>query len=186
MQGADEIRAILAAYRDLAAVWRDLPAVSPERAAGWATATESALRTELAEYVSRTSAPSCGTRMFWKVGSDLTFGGCNAHFAKDASFSRAEDVVGITDLDRRLPWRNQGAKYRADDKAVVASGRANLEIIERQNRGDGTVVWVRAAKVPIRLANGQVMGLLGAYEEIDDQRGVKMFADALRKGKAAS
>ena len=185
MQGADEIRAILAAYRDLAAVWRDLPPVTPERAAGWKTATESALRAELAEYMKGTSAPTCGARVFWKLGNDLTYGGCNAHLAKDASFKRAEDMVGLTDLDKRLPWRNQGAKYRADDKAVITSGKANLEIIERQNRADGTVAWLRAAKAPIRLANGQIIGLLGAYEELDDQRGTKLFAESLSRAKAA-
>lgn len=86
---------------------------------------------ELAGYLTEASAPDCNVRVFWKLGADFAFGDCNEQFARDAGIPRAE-LIGLTDFDRRLPWRMQAAKYRADDQKIADSGEANLDIVERQ------------------------------------------------------
>jgi len=180
MSDAAEVRAILHAYRQLSDAWTSLPRVPAERAAKWAGAGAEELRRELAGYVTASSAPSCGVRLFWKLGAELTYGGANAHVAADAGLPNAEALIGIDDTDRRLPWRGQAAKYRADDRVVMKSRRANLDIVERQDSAAGATTWLHTGKVPICTAD-ECLGVLCAYEVLDHETGKRLFAQTLRK-----
>lgn len=172
---AETTRAVLTAYQHvMAASWPDLHPEMAGRSAGWASASGEALAEELDGYLRLTSRPDCGVRVFWKLAPDYTFGGCNDHFARDAGLAVA-DIVGTDDFDRRLPWVHQAAKYRADDEAVVKSGRANPNIIERQKGASGQITWVKVGKAPIRTAAG-VIGVLGMYEMLDAETGRRLFA----------
>ena len=93
------------------------------------------------------------------------------------------DVVGIDDFDNRLPWRHQAAKYRRDDEAVVSTGKAQLDIVERQQSTDGSISWVRAAKAPILSHTGEVIRLLGMYEFVDSVSGRALFMKAMKEEK---
>jgi hypothetical protein len=166
--GADELRAILAAYRQVKdASWPKLHAKMAHRYPLWPTAGASELKAELDEYLAE-SAASSAVRVFWKVGTKYLFGGCNALFSQDAGVPAAE-LVGLDDFDRRLPWQAQAYKYRADDTEVFTSGKAKLDILERQTSGSGAVTWVRVGKAPIKTAAGEVIGIFGMYELIDDK-----------------
>jgi PAS domain-containing protein len=173
---ADELRAILKAYHQvMAASWPDLHKDMGRRASSWATATAEALERELNGYVQESSRPGSEVRLFWKMLPGFTFAGCNAQFVRDTGLT-AEELIGSNDLDRRLPWVRQAAKYRADDEAVVASGAAQLNIIERQQGTTGDITWVRVGKAPIRAPTG-IIGLLGMYELLDAQQGRRLFAE---------
>jgi hypothetical protein len=166
--GAEELRAILATYRQVKdASWPTLHPRMANRYPQWPAAGEAELRTELAEYLAESSANSA-VRVFWKLGSKHLFGGCNEHFAKDAGL-KASEIVGIDDFDRRLPWQAQAYKYRADDTEVFTSGKPKLDILERQTSSTGSVTWVRVGKAPIKTAAGEVIGILGMYEVVDDK-----------------
>jgi hypothetical protein len=172
---AEQTRAILAAYRQvMMASWPDLHPEMANRAGGWATASADTLQEELQSYVHVASQPSSNVRLFWKLLPDYKFGGCNQQFARDGGLTVAE-MVGIDDFDRRLPWGFQAAKYRADDEAIVASGQAKLDIIERQKGTSGAITWVRVGKAPIRTAT-KVIGVLGMYEVLDQETGLRRFA----------
>jgi hypothetical protein len=174
--------AILTAYREVvSASWPDLHPDMDERAPLWPEASESDLGYELAGYLSEASMPHVTVRVFWKLGPRLTFGGCNTAFARDAGFADANDLIGIDDFDPRLPWTGQAAKYRADDKEVMRSGEAKLDIIERQAQTGGGISWVRAGKAPIRLESGEVIGILGMYEMLDADEGRRLFLERLHK-----
>jgi hypothetical protein len=99
------------------ASWPHLHKAMDQRAGRWPSADEAALRAELDGYLVETAAPSCGVRVFWKLGPKFLFAGLNAHFARDAGVA-APDLLGSDDFDPRLPWAAQAAKYRADDKEV--------------------------------------------------------------------
>lgn len=180
-ESADQTRAVLAAYREvMAASWPDLHSEMAQRAAGWYSATAEALQEELRGYLQTASQPDCPVRVFWKLTPGYTFGGCNEHFARDAGLTVAE-LIGRDDFDRRLPWGFQAAKYRADDEAIVRSGQAKLDIIERQKGTTGTVTWVRVGKAPIRTPAG-VIGVLGMYETLDPETGRRLFARQSGRG----
>ena len=182
MQTRDS-RAVLEAYKKVAEPsWPHLHPNMAARSRYWSTATEEQLKAELAGYLAEASAPQCSVRIFWKLAPDFAFGGCNAHFASDAGLPAAE-MIGITDFDRRLPWRLQAAKYRTDDRRVFETGEADLDIIERQQSAAGAITWVRAGKAPIRTATGTVLGILGMYELLDADTGRRLFGE-LRAKKA--
>jgi hypothetical protein len=173
--GADDLRAILEAYRTVRkASWPQLHPAMEERAARWPLSDEAELRAELEGYLKETAAPNCSVRVFWKRGPSFLFGGVNGHFAHDAGLS-ASDLLGTDDFDSRLPWSAQAAKYRADDKEVLESGTAKLDILERQTSPSGAVFWVHVGKAPIRSAGGAVVGVFGMYELIDDKTAQKLF-----------
>jgi hypothetical protein len=180
---AEELRAILAAYREVkSASW---PALHPGMAKGvphWPFASEADLRTELQGYLAEASRSDCPVRVFWKLGPRFLFDGCNEHFAHDAGLPAVADLIGLDDFSPKLPWQAQAAKYRADDKQVVDSGKAMLDILERQTSGTGAVQWVRVGKAPIRTGAGQAIGLLGMYELLDEKTAQKLFFERSRGG----
>lgn len=179
---AEQARGVLAAYQQvIVASWPDLHPEMATHAKGWASASAEALERELQEYVRAATSSAKTVRIFWKLLPDYKFGGCNEHFARDAGLTVA-DMIGHDDFDRRLPWVHQAAKYRADDEAVVKSGQARLDIVERQREASGVITWVRVGKAPIRTSEG-VIGVLGAYEVLDAKTGHKLFAEKSRGGK---
>ena len=102
-------------------------------------------------------------RVFWK-DTELRYLGCNAMFARDAGFSSPEDVIGKDDF--QMAWREQAELDRADDKRVMTLGQPKLDYDEPQTTADGSMIWLRTSKVPIRDDKGNVIGILGIYEDI--------------------
>lgn len=180
---AEELRAVLMTYREVkSASWPELHPRMVQNAPRWPFASEAELRAELDGYLAETSAPTCPVRVFWKLGRKFVFGGCNAHFARDAGLSGPAEVIGLDDFSPKLPWQAQAAKYRADDKEVFDSGKANLDILERQTSGSGVVQWVRVGKAPIKTVEGPVIGILGMYELLDEKVAQKLFFERSRGG----
>src|SRR5712691_3815191 len=146
-----ELRAVLEAYRMVKdASWPHLHPGMAKGSARWPQAREADLRKELQGYIDETAKPGCDVRVFWKLGDDLRFGGCNLMFVKDAGLKSPAEMVGLDDFSEKLPWNAQAAKYRFDDKEVVDSGKPKLDILERQNSAKGTV-WVLVGKAPVRV-----------------------------------
>jgi PAS domain S-box-containing protein len=106
-------------------------------------------------------------RVFWK-DQDLRYLGCNPAFAHDAGMASPEDLLGKDDF--QLAWAEQAERYRADDRAVMASGLPRLSFDEPQTTPDGQTLWLRTSKVPLRNAHHQTIGILGVYEDITESR----------------
>lgn len=103
-------------------------------------------------------------RIFWK-DRDSVFLGCDQSCAKAAGLPNPAAIVGKTDYD--LCWTEpQATAYRADDRQVMDSGQAKLGIIETQVRADGEQVWIETHKAPLQDESGQVVGVLGAFQDI--------------------
>lgn len=180
--GANELRAILDAYKLVKdASWPSLHPAMAERSKKWSTASESELKQELTAYVAEASGPRCNVRLFWKYAPGFVFGGCNTLFARDAGVASPSDVVGTDDSHKQFPWRNQAAKYRADDQNVVNRGVPMLDIVERQQSASGDITWVRVGKAPIRVTGGKIIGVFGMYEVMDPTVGQKLFVERLKK-----
>jgi two-component system cell cycle sensor histidine kinase/response regulator CckA len=102
-------------------------------------------------------------RVFWK-DAESRFLGCNQLFATDAGVASPELIAGKTDSD--LAWHEQSELYRADDRAVMASGEPRLGYEEPQTTPDGRRIWLRTSKTPLRAPAGDIIGVLGTYEDI--------------------
>jgi hypothetical protein len=180
--GANELRAVLAAYKQVMdASWQNLHPAMAERSKKWPTASEDELKQELAAYLAEASGPRCRVRLFWKFTPGFVFGGCNTLFAQDAGVASPAAVVGTDDSHSQFPWRQQAAKYRADDQNVVSRGVPMLDIVERQQSVSGDITWVRVGKTPIRVAGGGIIGVFGMYEVLDPKIGQKLFVERMKK-----
>jgi hypothetical protein len=170
----DLLLAILKAYRTVQSVW---PTINPgleARASTWEQMDARALSDELARQVEQSNRPGCDLRLFWKLGTELTYGGCNARFAQDAGFPAPAQLVGRNDFDHAVTWLRQSPKYRADDLEVINLRTERLNIIERQRSAQGNI-WLRTAKAPICPAGGgSPVGVFGMYEIIDVQMAIQL------------
>ena len=116
--------------------------------------------------------------VFWK-DRDLVYLGCNQHFANDALLASTADVVGKTDYD--MPWKETADLYRADDRQVVESGVAKLNYEEPQSRPDGSTLWLRTSKIPLLDTDGQIIGVLGMYEDITERKQIELEREQLQE-----
>jgi hypothetical protein len=181
----EELTAILNAYELVVRTsWAELHPALAGRGERRSGGTEAQLRAELAAYLHEARPPRSNMRIFWKLVPGYTFGGCNVLFAQDAGMKSPAELVGKDDFADGIPWRSQSAKYRRDDESVVKSGTANLDIVERQKAPDGSTLWVRASKAPIRTSAGAVIGLLGMYETLDPAVGRELFMKAMASEKS--
>ncbi len=106
-------------------------------------------------------------RVFWK-DRDFRYIGCNKAFASDASASHPREVIGRNDYE--LPWKENADLYRSDDRQVMETGSSKLAYEEPQVREGGRPLWLRTNKVPLHDRQGQIIGVLGTYEDITEQR----------------
>lgn len=105
--------------------------------------------------------------VFWK-DRELRIQGCNRIFAAVAGMDSHRDMIGKTDFD--MPWRDRAEEYRADDKSVMDSRQARIDQEERLVNSDGVESWVLTSKVPVINDQGEVMAVLGMFEDITDRK----------------
>ena len=105
-------------------------------------------------------------RIFWK-DKNLVYLGCNTPFARDAGFTRPEEVIGKDDF--QMGWRDQAELYRAADRQVIESGHSKLLIDEPQTTPDGNIITLLTSKVPLCDSNGEVFGVLGTYMDVTER-----------------
>ncbi len=106
--------------------------------------------------------------VFWK-DRDSVYLGCNRNFARAAGVENPQGLVGKTDYE--MPWTKEEADfYRECDRRVIESGTPELHIAESQLQASGKQVWLDTNKIPLRNGKGEVVGILGTYEDITDQK----------------
>jgi PAS domain S-box-containing protein len=117
--------------------------------------------------------------VFWK-DRHSTYLGCNKVFAQAAGLESAGDIIGKTDYD--LPWSpEQTAAFREYDRRIMENDVPEYHIIEQQREGNGKLAWLETNKVPLHDAQGNVIGILGTYEDITER---KRAEEALQASEA--
>jgi len=109
-------------------------------------------------------------RVYWK-DRRLRYLGCNLPFARDAGVEEPRGIVGHN--DHSLSWASRAEAIRCTDREVLENNASLLGREERLLRPDGSDCWLRTSKVPLRSENGSVLGLLGTYEDITEERRVR-------------
>jgi PAS domain S-box-containing protein len=105
--------------------------------------------------------------VFWK-DRDLRIQGCNRIFASVAGLNSHLDLIGKTDFD--MPWRDHAEAYRADDLHVMNSKIARIDHEEKNVNSEGTESWVLTSKVPVLSKTGEVVAVLGMFEDITERK----------------
>ena len=129
-------------------------------------AAEEALRERTAFLKTLVANIPCG--VFWKDLNSV-YMGCNDQAARDHGMDRPEQVVGKTDFDLPGQTREEAEYFRACDRKVAESGEAMLSYEQGRTRTDGTRGTLLTSKVPLRSAAGEVVGVLGIYQDISER-----------------
>lgn len=122
--------------------------------------------------------------VFWK-NSDGIYLGCNGSFARAAGLEHSSGIVGWNDFE--MPWGPEHAEaYRSVDKTVLDSRQPKRHIIESFRDAKGRKLWLDTTKVPLENEQGEVIGLLGCFEDITERKQVedalaqsRLFTDAV-------
>ncbi len=110
--------------------------------------------------------------VFWK-DTDSIYQGCNLNFADYAGLNAPDEVIGKSDYD--LPWSKEESDFfRKIDKEVMESGEAKINFEEPQTISDGSTRWVRTSKIPLKNIEGEVIGILGTYEDITERKKMEL------------
>jgi rsbT co-antagonist protein RsbR len=104
--------------------------------------------------------------IFWK-DHNLDYLGCNERFARDAGLSSPAEIIGKNDDD--MPWAELAELYRADDRQVMERDAPKLNFEEPIQTVDGEG-WLRTSKIPLHDGEGNVVAVLGMYEDITAQK----------------
>ncbi len=116
--------------------------------------------------------------LFWK-DRELVYLGCNRNWGKAAGLENPLEVVGKTDYD--LIWKEEAALYREQDRQVMETDTPVLHLIEHRHNADEQEAWIDVNKIPIHDSEGNVIGILGAIEDITER---KLAEIALQKSEA--
>lgn len=109
--------------------------------------------------------------LFWKDHNSIYIG-CNANFAKAAGLSDPSQIAGKSDYD--LAWTKEEAEaYLKDDLEVMETDAPKYHIIESQLQANGKQAWLDTTKIPLHDEQGNVIGLLGTYEDITERKKVE-------------
>jgi PAS domain S-box-containing protein len=115
----------------------------------------------------RTILDTIPQRVFWKDRNSV-YVGCNKPLAEDCGYKDPGEIIGKTDYETKSV--DMADLYRADDQKVMTTGQPKLNYEEPQIRDDGQKAWLMTSKVPLRDRDGQVIGVLGTYEDITERK----------------
>ncbi len=124
--------------------------------------TEHALRKS--EIFNRSLVEHLPQRIFLKDCNSV-YVSCNANYAKDLGI-RPEDIVGKDDY--AFHPRELADLYRANDQRVMADFKP--KDIEERYLVEGKERWIHTIKVPYRDEAGEVIGVMGIFEDITEHK----------------
>ncbi len=126
---------------------------------------EEAVRASEAKY--RSLVENLEQSIFLK-DRDLSFVAVNQPFCRSVN-KTAEEIVGRTDYD--LYPRRLAEKYRADDHRILDQGQRVEN--EEQSLIAGTPRTVRIVKTPVKDDRGAIVGVLGIFWDVTEQRALE-------------
>ncbi len=106
--------------------------------------------------------------VFWKDRNSVYLG-CNRNFLKDAGLDSVADIIGKTDYE--MPWgQTEADSYRQYDRQIMDNDESKIGIIETQLQANGDRIWVEINKLPLYDLKGEVIGILGTYQDITERK----------------
>lgn len=109
--------------------------------------------------------------VYWK-DTNLKFIGCNKNFAEDAGVGDPSNILGKMEED--MVWTKEEAElYAQSDLHVMQNNKPSLHIVEPQHQVGGNLAWIESNRVPLHDDQGNVVGVLGTYEDVTEQRRIQ-------------
>jgi len=104
-----------------------------------------------------------------------------AGMAKKFGLSDSSDVIGLTDADVFTAEHAEPA--RRDELEIMRTGQPVVNRIERETWPDREDTWCSSTKLPLRDANGEIIGTFGISRDITD---LKRVQDELARARDAA
>lgn len=106
--------------------------------------------------------------VFWK-DKDSVFLGCNRRFLKMVGLQEVEEIIGKTDYDI---WENkEDAEYYINaDKKVMENKLPELDVLQTRIHANEQLSWILVSKVPLQDKEGDIVGVIGTYQDVTDQK----------------
>jgi two-component system sensor histidine kinase/response regulator len=111
----------------------------------------------------------------WLKDEQSRFLAVNQQFAETYGYPSAEALVGKSDVDIAPP--ELAARYRAEDRAVIASGQS--QTLEANIIIHGHAVWVETYKSPVNI-DGRLVGTVGFSRDISERKKAEAELEAYR------
>jgi len=104
-------------------------------------------------------------RIFWKDKKSIYLG-ANKLFIKDFGLNDVSELVGKSGTDfSKLKHSN----YLQDDESIMNNDCSKLNYVETLTNTDGTTQIINTSKVPLHNYMGDVVGIVGVYDDITEQ-----------------
>jgi PAS domain S-box-containing protein len=92
----------------------------------------------------------------------------NKALARRLNVTDPEQAIGKSDFDFQLPERAK--EFYADEQRIMQTGEALINKTEKQVMPNGETTWTSTTKIPLRDAQGTVVGLVGINRDITKQK----------------
>ena len=173
----------LEAFSSLSQIHGEIQTLTEERAA----ATR---KLEEQEHLLHAVLSAIEQGVFWKDAKGV-YRGCNARFARWMGYERTGDVIGKT--DQMLVKDRREAEFRVRcDGEVMKTGIGLLDMTETVTMVSGARVDLLVSKLPLRDAEGRVVGVIGVGREATEGKrpdkskdmggGLSMAIDCMQEG----
>ncbi len=95
--------------------------------------------------------------------------GCNDRVARDAGLAVSGEVIGRTDHDFAAS-EEEADDSRLSDVEVMDSGKPLLNVEETRTCPNGNKATLLTSRVPMTDSAGQVIGVLGVYQDVTERK----------------
>lgn len=106
--------------------------------------------------------------VFWKDRNSRHLG-CNRVIAQALGFDSPDQVIGLADADLPSVTPEQAAVFTSTDLKVMETGRP-FYVSEQLTKPDGTTIWLNTVKLPFHDTDGQLIGVIGTWEDVTERR----------------
>lgn len=114
--------------------------------------------------------------LFWKDCNSV-YQGCNKFFAEIAGVGDPKLIKGKTDFD--LPWKEEEANwFRLNDSRAIESKISEIIVLPQQ-QADGRQCWLEINTIPICDAQGKIIHVLGALQDITERKEIEVTLEKL-------
>lgn len=114
----------------------------------------------------RTILDNVHVGIFWK-DRESRYLGANKYFLRDAGLANEGQLIGKSDFEL---FSEQAEQLRADDRSVIETVTPKLDYERSVKNTEGRTACLRTCKVPLLDQNGSVLGVLGVYIDVTEQK----------------
>jgi PAS domain S-box-containing protein len=117
--------------------------------------------------------------VYWK-DLESKYLGCNLVFARAVSKKNPEEVIGLTDYDLN-PYQGTAEKFREEDARIIQTNTPEFNILSQYTNLEGKNMTLLKSKIPLRNAQGEVIGILGVFQDITEKEFMDYVFEKLQK-----